>query len=273
MSTDEYDLTISDAYRTPGRRRNNFEATVSPTVDDDEATGVGDGYEVGSVWIDTVLGEAWTCVDATSGAAVWVQGGGGSGGGLVVDLSVSGAHTADYADGTTHDLTLTGNTTLTPAHTTPSAGEAYDLIVIVRQDATGSRTLGFGGAIEWAGDDVPVMPTGANDAMILHFKSTDDAVSWFGWDETGTLGIEPATTVESETTFGISPAVGTDTEYARQDHTHGTPTAPAAVTGSDLTALGARGELVITSVPAGSPLVFADIVQDSEGVSLLYAAL
>lgn len=39
-------------------------------------------------------------------------------------------------------------------------------------------------------------------------------------------GPSPASTVESETSFGVSPAVGTDTEYARQDHTHGTPTDP-----------------------------------------------
>jgi len=37
----------------------------------------------------------------------------------------------------------------------------------------------------------------------------------------------PATTVQSETTFGLSPSVGTSTNYARADHTHGTPTAPA----------------------------------------------
>ena len=36
----------------------------------------------------------------------------------------------------------------------------------------------------------------------------------------------PATTVQSETSFGISPAVGTSTNYAREDHTHGSPTAP-----------------------------------------------
>lgn len=37
----------------------------------------------------------------------------------------------------------------------------------------------------------------------------------------------PASTVTSETTYGISPAVGVDTEYARQDHTHGSPTTPS----------------------------------------------
>jgi hypothetical protein len=39
-----------------------------------------------------------------------------------------------------------------------------------------------------------------------------------------------ATTVKSETTFGIAPDVGTDVTYAREDHTHGTP--PNPVSGS-----------------------------------------
>lgn len=38
----------------------------------------------------------------------------------------------------------------------------------------------------------------------------------------------PATTVTSETSFGLSPVVGTGTKYARDDHTHGSPTAPTA---------------------------------------------
>jgi hypothetical protein len=37
----------------------------------------------------------------------------------------------------------------------------------------------------------------------------------------------PATTVVSETAFGQVAAVGTGTKYARDDHTHGTPAAPA----------------------------------------------
>lgn len=43
----------------------------------------------------------------------------------------------------------------------------------------------------------------------------------------GVGGGTPATTVESETTFGIAPAVGTGTDYARDDHTHGSPAAPS----------------------------------------------
>ena len=50
-------------------------------------------------------------------------------------------------------------------------------------------------------------------------------------------GGTPAVSVTSETTYGISPAVGTATNYARQDHTHGSPTAPTA---ASVGALGAQ---------------------------------
>jgi hypothetical protein len=41
-------------------------------------------------------------------------------------------------------------------------------------------------------------------------------------------GGTPASSVVSETTFGLSPVVGTSTDYARGDHTHGSPTIPLA---------------------------------------------
>jgi hypothetical protein len=44
----------------------------------------------------------------------------------------------------------------------------------------------------------------------------------------------PATTVVSETAFGQTPAVGTSTKYARQDHTHGTPGAIIDILYADL---------------------------------------
>jgi hypothetical protein len=50
-------------------------------------------------------------------------------------------------------------------------------------------------------------------------------------------GGTPAVSVTDETTYGIAPAVGTGTNYARQDHTHGSPTAPTA---SSVGALGAQ---------------------------------
>ena len=40
-------------------------------------------------------------------------------------------------------------------------------------------------------------------------------------------GGTPSTTVVSETTPGLQPVVGVSTDFARGDHSHGTPTVPA----------------------------------------------
>lgn len=55
-------------------RLDKLNATTAPTVNDDS----GDGYSVGSQWIDTTNDKAYVCVDASAGAAVWVEQGGSS---------------------------------------------------------------------------------------------------------------------------------------------------------------------------------------------------
>lgn len=48
-------------------KKSNLTAVVAPTVNEDS----GDGYAVGSIWIDVALDDAYICCDATVGAAVW----------------------------------------------------------------------------------------------------------------------------------------------------------------------------------------------------------
>jgi hypothetical protein len=47
----------------------NFAASAAPGVGDDD----GDGYSIGSLWLDTTNDEAYICLDASTGAAVWKQ--------------------------------------------------------------------------------------------------------------------------------------------------------------------------------------------------------
>lgn len=49
-------------------RLHNLAAATAPTTGDDQ----GDGYGVGSVWIDTTAAIAYLCEDATTNAAVWL---------------------------------------------------------------------------------------------------------------------------------------------------------------------------------------------------------
>jgi hypothetical protein len=82
---------------------NNLAASAAPTVNEDS----GDGYSVGSIWIDTTNDKAYVCLDASVGAAVWTEttAGGGTGaptagkylvGELHADLSAEKVNAALY---------------------------------------------------------------------------------------------------------------------------------------------------------------------------------
>lgn len=70
-------------------------------------------------------------------------------------------------------------------------------------------------------------------------------------------GGTPASTVTSETTFGISAAVGTGTDYARNDHTHGSPSlgtsGTTACAGNDARLSDARTPLAHTHAAGDLP--------------------
>lgn len=51
-----------------GSAQNNFTALADPTVNNDTT----EGYTAGSRWINTTTDEAFVCVDAADGAAIWI---------------------------------------------------------------------------------------------------------------------------------------------------------------------------------------------------------
>jgi len=82
-------------------------------------------------------------------------------------------------------------------------------------------------------------------------------------------GGTPASSVVSETSFGQSPAVGTSTDYARGDHSHGTPAIPAHSALSTLgwTSSGHTGST--TSVAAFNAVGAAQAVQATADETML----
>ncbi len=200
-------------------------------------------------------------------AALQELGTGASGDAYDLGSTLSGAVTVDRANGTWQHGTLAGNVTLTFSAVT--SGKDLGFTLELTQDATGGRTVTWPGSVTWLGGSEPTHDTTAGTATLWAFLTRDGGTTWLG----GMLGAgggggTPATTVESETTFGIAAAVGTATEYARQDHTHGTPANP--VTAAAVSALGFVGELLISDTPS-TPLVFADIVQTEAQDDLVYA--
>lgn len=72
---------LANASGGGGGVKNNYNATADPTMNDDS----GDGYSVGSTWINITDDKAFVCLDASVGAATWEQ------------ISGLATHKADYA--------------------------------------------------------------------------------------------------------------------------------------------------------------------------------
>lgn len=58
---------LANTYIDARAKLGKYDATVAPGVDDD----VTGGYSVGSIWCDVTADDAYICLDATDGAAVW----------------------------------------------------------------------------------------------------------------------------------------------------------------------------------------------------------
>lgn len=85
------------------------------------------------------------------------------------------------ATATISDITLTANCTLT----FPAAAAGKSFTLVLRQDATGSRTVTWPGTVQWPGGTTPTLTTTASKADVFTFLCTD-GTNWLGF--TGGLG-------------------------------------------------------------------------------------
>lgn len=82
-------------------------------------------------------------------------------------------------------------------------------------------------------------------------------------------GSTPATTVVSETTPGLQPVVGISTDYARADHSHGTPPVPSHTALGDLAWASAGHTGSSTAVAAWDGGGVATVVQATADETML----
>jgi hypothetical protein len=84
--------------------------------------------------------------------------------------------TFDLALADKHQVTLGGNRTL--ALTNDSDGQAF--LIVLKQDATGSRTVTWWSGILWPGGTVPTLTTAANKRDVFSFLRLSTGV-YLGW--------------------------------------------------------------------------------------------
>lgn len=125
---------------------NKYNATAAPTTGDD----TGDGYTVGSRWVDVTNDRAYVCVDATLGAAVWKE--------------------VSFPASVTQNFSITGVLTVT--------GTSGDVVV--------DHLTGDGNAVDLrsTGDVAHGITSLVNTATYLTIKkqhNTDGGAQFAGW--------------------------------------------------------------------------------------------
>lgn len=81
-----------------------------------------------------------------------------------VDLTDGTNIAVDFADSNVFDVTLGGNRTL---DNPSNLQDGQTVVIIVRQDATGGRSLAFGSAYNWPGGTTPTLSAGANAVDVI----------------------------------------------------------------------------------------------------------
>lgn len=75
------------------------------------------------------------------------------------------------------DITLTSNCSLSLSGAV--AGESWGITLVIRQDATGSRTVSWPSGTKWASGAAPTLSTAANSVDIVSMFSVDGGTTWF----------------------------------------------------------------------------------------------
>jgi hypothetical protein len=95
----------------------------------------------------------------------------------VSNTAVTGTYTLDCVASNFWDLTLTGNTTISPTGV-PPATRMWAGTIVAKQDATGGRTITWPAGSKYPGGVVPPATTTANAIDIWSLMTYDGGTSW-----------------------------------------------------------------------------------------------
>ncbi len=103
------------------------------------------------------------------------------GGGIeaVVTASPGTTYTVNLANANMFVLTLSANCTLTLSGAT--AGKACSITLLLKQDATGNRTLNWPTSVKWSGGTAPTLTTTGNKVDFINLLTHDGGTVWYGF--------------------------------------------------------------------------------------------
>jgi hypothetical protein len=272
LAKDQTDATENGIYDWLGaaetaRRSYDMDQDQSTAVPADEVRGgvvriISGTVNGGRIFLADNTSEPQFGVDAITFSEL------ASGSSLIIPVdhgNMGATETLDFAAGDWHRGTLDAACTITVEGFT--VDQAGVMVFECTQDGGGGNAIVWDSDVDFGGADDQPDQTADTATVFLLFSSVGDSAI-YGAKVGGGDGGTAASTVEDETTLGISPAVGSDTEYARQDHTHGSPSATTIA--AAVSTAGYVGPLLISDTHS-TPLVFDDILQNDDGDDFLYS--
>jgi hypothetical protein len=93
----------------------------------------------------------------------------------------AGALTLNLDTGSVFDVVLSANLTSLILANPPATGRAGSATLILRQDATGGRTVAWPSSVLWSGGTAPLVTPAANAVDIYAFITRNGGATWFGF--------------------------------------------------------------------------------------------
>lgn len=155
-----------------------------------QVDGSGNLYEY--LWDDTqATGTAWlqvvrsgnTATSITLTGTSLVMTGRVDFGKAYTELSNTATATAsttiDCSLGNIFTVTMSASITTLAFSNVPASGRAYNMTLVLKQDATGGRSITWPAAVKWAGSVAPSLSL-ANKTDIVNLFTTDNGTTWYG---------------------------------------------------------------------------------------------
>lgn len=97
----------------------------------------------------------------------------------VTAASSSTAYTVDLSTANVFNISMTGNCTFTFSNP-PASGTSVSFMLILKQDATGSRTATWPASVKFPNASTPTLTTTANKVDVLNFFTVDGGTTYYG---------------------------------------------------------------------------------------------
>jgi len=98
-----------------------------------------------------------------------------------VALTSGTSVTLDISQGSVFTITLAHNISTFTWSNPATSGDVSAFVLKVTQDGTGSRTIAFPAAVDFAGGTAPTLSTGANDVDVFVFFTVDGGNTYYGF--------------------------------------------------------------------------------------------